>query len=214
MITEELRQKMTRSWLRDGRPMGEKFAELAKLLINHFAIRKGESLYRMADIEFYYYCDSHRDIITYPRNCPPGTWFFHASGVDIAFESHVKITEGSKKPHLTHDAGFGGILIRKIEKLTPNAFQVIDGPMKSCEELFDQFDAFGNVKGFPELVPHEWQRISPIVPNSRHGLNPDPGKKVKSILAYNYKGTDIDKEVLIGEYERFLDAEYAFRLNG
>ena len=126
----------------------------------------------------------------------------------------MKIPEGSKKPHLTRDAGFGGILIRKIEKQTPNAFQVIDGPMKSCEELFDQFDAFGDVKGFPEVVPHEWQRIGSIAPNSRYGLDRDPDKKVKSILAYNYAGTDIDQAVLIREYEEFLDAEYAFRLNG
>ena len=214
MTTEELKQRLSQSWLQDGKPIRAKFDELAELLIRHFAIRKGETLYRLGNIEFYYYYDSHRDIITYPRNCPPGRWFFHASGVDITFESHVEVPDGSKKPKLTKDAYFGGILIRRIEKLTPTAFEVFDGPMKSCEELFDHFDAFGNVSGFPSLVPYDWQRIYPIVPTSRYGLNKDPRKKVKSILSNNYVGTDINPEDLIKEYECFLNDPCAYNLKG
>ena len=41
------------------------------------------------DIEFYWFSKNHKDTITYPRNCNAGDWFFHNSGVDLAFDSYV-----------------------------------------------------------------------------------------------------------------------------
>ncbi|WP_086268213.1 hypothetical protein [Campylobacter devanensis] len=54
----------------------KKFDEIAKILLTKTKIVKGTREYYITDIEFYLYCDGHEDIITYPRNCEAGDWFF------------------------------------------------------------------------------------------------------------------------------------------
>lgn len=209
---DELRDKLAKTYLMAVEPINA-FEEIANTLMTSYAIHKGEVSYRLTDIEFYLYHDGHRDIITYPRITPPGSWFFHASGVDISFESDVFYPKQSKKPRLTTNAFFGGILIRGIEKIVPGGKnEPFKGPMLSCDELFDQFDAFGNVLNFPKVVPCRPMDGQVIQLKSRFGLNPDADKKVDSILKYNYIGTDIDKEVLYQAYKEFLNAPYHYIL--
>ncbi len=196
---------------------GGKFEELAKALMNNFQIKKGDKLYWMTDIEFYIYTDSHRDIITYPRNCEAGRWFFHASGVDISFKSKVELKEHPKHqmmPFLTKDAVFGGILIRGIVRDLTGAAPV-DGPMKVCDELFDQFNAFYPPADFPLIVPAKESRNAQVIPDKdgRVGLKDNAIEKVKSIR-YNYSGIDEthfkDGDLEAG-YSKYLKAEYRFR---
>lgn len=188
------------------------FKELAELLFSSYLIRKGERTYRLTDIEFYLYNDSHRDIITYPRNCTAGYWFFHASGVDIAFESFVKRSANANKPTLTPDAFFGGILIRGIERFVPSGANIIfDGPIKAMDELFDQFDAFGHADNFPRLTPCEPLQFEMTEPQRRHGFEKDSAKKVHSIITCNYLGMEgITEDILILEYAHYLDARYRY----
>ncbi len=194
-----------------------KFEELAKALMNNFQIKKGDNLYWMTDIEFYVYTDSHRDIITYPRNCEAGRWFFHASGVDISFKSKVELKEHPKHqmmPFLTKDAVFGGILIRGIVRDLTGAAPV-DGPMKVCDELFDQFNAFNPPADFPLIVPAKESRNAQVIPDKdgRVGLKDNAIEKVKSIR-YNYSGIDEthfkDGDLEAG-YSKYLKAEYRFK---
>lgn len=195
-----------------------KFEELAKALMNNFQIKKGENLYWMTDIEFYIYTDSHRDIITYPRNCEAGRWFFHASGVDISFKSKVELREHPEKhkmmPFLTKDAVFGGILIRGIIRDFEGA-HAVDGPMKVCDELFDQFNAFNPPADFPLIVPAKESRNVQVIPDEdgRYGLKENAIEKVKSIR-YNYSGIDEmhfkDGDLEAG-YSEYLKAEYHFK---
>lgn len=45
------------------------FDNAAELLLRHIAIKQGEEIYLFSDIEFYFYNQFHKDIITHPRNC-------------------------------------------------------------------------------------------------------------------------------------------------
>ena len=95
----------------------EEFANLAKSLMTNFQIKKGDNRYWVNEVEFYLFTDDHQDIITYPRRCEAGRWYFHASGVDITFRSSFpdETPETLKlKPFLAKGAVFGGILIREI----------------------------------------------------------------------------------------------------
>ena len=205
--------KLTKAYLSLYKDVILAFEDIATDLLTSYVIQKGEVKYRLTDIEFYLYHDGNKDIITYPRISPAGSWFFHSSGVDITFESDVYFPKHSKKPRLTTNAFFGGILIRGIEKIvTAGKNEPFKGPMLSCDELFDQFDAFGNVQNFPKLVPCKPMDGQVVQLKSRFGLNPDADKKVDSILKYNYAGSDIDREVLVQSYKDFLDAPYHYIL--
>lgn len=190
----------------------QKFLDFAKDLMCNFQIEKGDKRYWMTEIEFYVYTDEHRDIITYPRNCPAGMWFFHASGVDISFASKVVTKEHpithKQKPYLDKTAVFGGILIRGIV-LDIEGADPIDGPIKVCDELFDQFDAFGKPTHFPQIVPaNEERKVKLEKGLLRKGFNSDDEKKVLSILKYNYSGYDekaLTEEKLIERYKHFRE---------
>ena len=205
--------KLTKAYISLYKDINLAFEDIATDLLKSYVIQKGEVKYRLTDIEFYLYHDGHKDIITYPRISPAGSWFFHSSGVDITFESDVFFPKHSKKPRLTTNAFFGGILIRGIEKIIPRGKnEPFKGPMLSCDELFDQFDAFGNVQNFPKLVPCKPMDGQIVQLKSRFGLNPDADKKVDSILKYNYVGSDIDRKVLVQAYKDFLNAPYHYVL--
>lgn len=202
--------------LSNAEKVSEEFKEFAESLMNNFQIKKGDKRYWMNDIEFYIYTDSHRDIITYPRNCEAGMWFFHASGVDISFESKVGIAPHPKSqklmPYLDKTAVFGGILIRGI--IDNDGALPINGPMNVCDALFDQFNAFGALDNFPQIKKATFSRNVQVIcdEKGRYGLNNDPEKKVKSIL-YNYSGIDesyITRQELIAAYGKFFDAKYHF----
>jgi len=210
---DTLQNKLSKSFLESFKDPNEAFASIAQDLLTHYIIQKGEAKYRITDIEFYLYHDGHKDIITYPRICTAGSWFFHSSGVDITFESDVFFPKNSKKPRLTSNAFFGGILIRGIEKIVPGGKnEPIKGPMLSCDELFDQFDAFGNVQNFPKLAPCDEMDGKPVPVETRFGLNQDADTKVGNILKYNYVDTDIDRDELIQSYRQFLTKPYHYIL--
>ena len=200
-----------------------KFDNLAKALMNNFQIKKGDKLYWMTEIEFYLFHDEHLDIITYPRRCDAGMWFFHASGVDITFASsfpndsleslkqHQEQQQKPKqqKPFLDKGATFGGILIRGIEAVDDKDWKV-PGPIKVCDELFDKFNAFGELEGFPEIVPAtpKARGVDPTV-DTRYGRPiKDYAKKVQGILASNYRGINKDvfpESKLIERFKTYWD---------
>ena len=99
-------------------PKPESFNEISEELLRHLVILKKEQKlnevkkdvkYNISEIEFYYYGEGHQDRHTYIRNTNAGSWFFHGSGVDLAFQT----IEDKEKGTLT---SFGGILIRSIIK--------------------------------------------------------------------------------------------------
>ena len=105
----------------------EYFGETAELLMNNFVISARGVEYEIVEIEFYLFTPDHPDVITYPRQCAAGQWFFHQSGVDLTFA--------------TTDKQFGGILIRGLRETKGERKQVF-GPQNCVDLLWNKFNAF------------------------------------------------------------------------
>lgn len=222
----DLRNLLQQKWLLDGNCIEKKFQHLASILLHDVAILKGNKKYILTDIEFYFYCPTHQDIITYPRNSKAGEWFFHSSGVDLSFESNVPMREkastGKLVPCLTSDSAFGGILIRGIKHIDcfsdhQEETYKLNGPMKVCEELFDKFDAFGEVNNFPRLTLESHDTTSGI--KSCHRVNLKPAsktlkEKVSSILANNYccNESGITLDEMANKFNKYLTANYRYTI--
>ena len=151
MCEFKLKELLTKESLLENGVNGleEKFDEIAKILLTKTKIVKGTREYYITDIEFYLYCDGHEDIITYPRNCEAGDWFFHDSGVDISFESNIKF-DNTGKAELSSKNIFGGILLRGIKPVGgySSSKNLTDAPKNIVDELFDKFSAFEESEHF------------------------------------------------------------------
>ena len=223
---DDLRNLLRQEWLLDGSNIEKKFQDLASILLHNVVILKGNKKYKLTDIEFYFYCPTHQDIITYPRNSKAGEWFFHSSGVDLSFESNVPMREkastGKLVPCLTSDSAFGGILIRGIKHIGcfsdhQEEKYKLNGPMKVCEELFDKFDAFDNPDDFPRIILEKHNATSHIKSNHRVNLksaSKTTKDKVASILANNYCDNDSGstQDELVIEFNKYLTANYRFTI--
>ncbi len=138
----------------------EKLKVCAKRLMGDYCIAKGDFYYQIGEIEFYYYSPSHKDIITYPRQCFQGLWFFHPSGVDLTMQSSVSGMNPS----------FGGILIRSIIKYNKEGIllKTICGPQKCVYELFDYLNAIDNsIERTPMIKRHSYSNLCNVVPTQR-----------------------------------------------
>ena len=133
----------------------EDFQTVAKELMNHYCVLKHDSRYdsdlifRFAEIEFYLYDASEQnvDVKTYSRDCLCGEWFFHSSGVDIAFET---VRDGDELIR------FGGILIRGVEVYRQDEeglwvqTGVIGGPKLTMYEMFNHALALPEIVALPD----------------------------------------------------------------
>ena len=152
----KLKELLTKESLLENGVNGleEKFDEIAEILLTKTKIVKGKKNtknykeYYITDIEFYLYCDGHEDIITYPRNCEAGDWFFHDSGVDISFGSNLSFEDD--KAILENNSFFGGILLRGIKPVGgySSSKNLTDAPKNIVDELFDKFSAFEESEHF------------------------------------------------------------------
>lgn len=123
--------------------------------MNYYCILKHDSrdnccvIYRFAEIEFYLYeaNDQDKDIDTYCRDCRCVEWFFHSSGVDIAFETVRDDNELMQ---------FGGILIRGIEIYKQDEQEqwgqigVVGGPKLSMYEIFNHCSGMPDIIAIPD----------------------------------------------------------------
>ena len=214
----------------------EKFDEIAKILLTKTKIVKGIREYYITDIEFYLYCDGHEDIITYPRNCEAGEWFFHDSGVDISFGSNSSFEDGKAK--IPNNSFFGGILLRGISLIENkdssnkgvNGTDLKDRPSNVFYELFRNFCAFSGVVEFPKLVKCELERDSiefekhkrknllssydtdtkiEAIINDTELFSELVEKKVKDILSYRYENIS-NKEDFFKYFKKYFDSCYRY----
>ena len=165
----------------------EDFPEVARKLMNQYCVLKkdsrydGDLIFRFAEIEFYLYDASEQkvDDKTYSRDCKCWEWFFHSSGVDIAFDT---VRDGDELIR------FGGILIRGVEVYRQDQdrrwvqFGVIGGPKLSMYEMFN------HALALPEIVvlPDELKTDRPVdEPTYRVGIGDDEFKQ-------RYVLTDVD----------------------
>lgn len=220
-VLQDLRLKLTKDSLRNEilqNGYQKTFDKIAKILLNKVAICKGEKIFYIKDIEFYLYENNHRDIVTYPRICKAGQWFFHPSGIDISFESSVDVKSNDYElfqPILREDAFFGGVLIRAIypaDKAPSDACKYnLDGPHKVEWALFDCFDAFNEITDFPHLIEceHKIEHITKARKNLKHKEN-DYRKKIETILNYYYEDSPVSIDEWINIYKSFEDRTYRY----
>ena len=133
----------------------ENFQIIADELMNHYCVLKCDSRYnsdfifRFAEIEFYLYdaAEQDLDVRTYSRDCLCGEWFFHNSGVDIAFET---VRDGNELIR------FGGILVRGVEIYRQGEdgqwllTGVVGGPKLSMYEIFNHALAMPKIVAVPD----------------------------------------------------------------
>lgn len=132
--------------------VNEIFDTIAKKLINEYQISKNGVTYEFLEFEFYYYDKTHKDVITYERTIEKGKWFFHNSGMDLAFKSNKNY--------------YGGILIRSLLK---GGQEIIVGPLKSSWELFDSFNAFTpSLEEYPIITKKAENSKFDIYKTTRH----------------------------------------------
>lgn len=209
---KELLQRVKPDLSEDGL-MGE-FKEVAEDLISNYEIRKGNITYKFMEIEFYYFCENHQDIITYPRHADAGDWFFHASGVDICFDSNVDVdreTHKIKTTQIPNDKkiSFGGILIRSLRKME-NGYNdtFITGPQNCCYELFDKFSGIGELDNFPTIQKAEQIQMSGSIPCGRFfHFSTSLENKLATIKKSNWEEIP---NIGIESFETYLKKEYCF----
>lgn len=113
----------------------EQCDEIAEELFCHHCINCNGKKYYFAEIEFYYWDNTHWNKnwnrMTYPRKSKAMKLFFHLSGTDICFESDYDPN------NLDDEAKFGGILIRTIRSedgITAGPWNCMLKIMNDCQD--------------------------------------------------------------------------------
>lgn len=212
ILKENLDLSTSQLYLNDPLKAGvelEAFAEnLVTGLMENFVIVKGDSIYEIADAEFYFFSPFHQDITVYDRELEAGRFFFHNSGFDISFKSHINWIDKTRKKIIDRENSvFGGILISTlIKKDRKGVDRVIKGSKLCMWELWDSFNALEHVSSeYPVLFykPLGDLKIEAI---PRHFPIRDKESKLKS-LNIKFNGIEYSWDDL----KYFLDLKYRFR---
>lgn len=192
----------------DTTDINASFAKIARSLMCDHVIQKGNNKYAIVEIEFYLYTDTHRDVVTYPRDTQTGQWFFHQSGVDLTFKSETPLQ-------------FGGILIRAIKPLNSDNSKIIWGPQKCVEKLWDVFDAFSaDTSAYPHIVAEHSDLNPADLCRSKRWIDIKTEKRSDKIIEWakrigldtslvpaNYKESVLDNV----KAEKITSADYMYR---
>ncbi|HWG41657.1 MAG TPA: hypothetical protein VN688_02645 [Gemmataceae bacterium] len=145
------------------------FTRIAERLLNGSRLIVAKQAYRLVEIEFYYWSDTHPDPFTHrdPIQFSIGHWYFH--------RTRGTLRNGSFKGlDLTFGDGptSGGILIRGLE--TP-AGTLIDGPSLCVDHLLDATGA-DTVAALERAVNRRlaWDDGNPLRLQSMDTLDPQP----------------------------------------
>ncbi len=188
------------------------FDEIANKLFNDYVIQVNNSIYRLIDIEFYYYSEmSHKDIYAHKHYLQQnkGHWYFHSSGVDITFGDGIS---------------YGGILIRAIAKISEkgkkenhNIEKEIHGPINVKTEMFSSFNAVFDDKPNTLLLKNvnldratSYLTVAKyIIKTRRIGLNPEKEKDNPFCFA-NYRYVILPHLKLKNKTQISLDMKQQF----
>jgi agmatine/peptidylarginine deiminase len=210
--TDELLKMMTL----DASDIEAQFEQIAQMLFESFAIQKGKTKYLFKEIEFYFYSNNHRDIITYPRISKPLCFYKNEfGGIDLNFDSRIGIVDNAdkrkktKKYILDDNACFGGILIRQLIRISEEGRDVIRGPLACADELFKREEATG-MDMEPCLVEQDNGMVG-MISDARINLLSREQKvedKVNSILGKYLEHPE--KEVLYNAFAEYKDKPYRY----
>lgn len=65
------------------------FTSIAQMLLLNKSLKVNGAEYRFTEIEFYYYCENHKDGYTHVHNMEAGKWRFHNQGFDITLRGET-----------------------------------------------------------------------------------------------------------------------------
>ncbi|MBO4577707.1 MAG: hypothetical protein J5688_03245 [Paludibacteraceae bacterium] len=182
-LKKDLRNPLSGLKQGDWVKIQNKFEQIARNLFEDFAIQCGEKQFRLAEIEFYYYKkgewneDWNKE--TYPRtNKQAGELFFHYSGIDLCFESHLV-----KEDNIEYNPEFGGILIRSL--LDGN--NILSGPSYCANIMLNAC-----TDNLPKLVCAAHKNFN-YHPAKRYNIPSDNQEKMKLKLCYYADAVDGEK---------------------
>ena len=214
---DDFRRLMTLDANMNTNDIEDRFEQIAKMLFESFAIQKGEKKYLFKEIEFYFYNNNHRDIITHPRASKSLCWYVNDfGGIDLNFESKIKFEnrlnskgKNVKKYVLDESAYFGGVLIRQLKEV--GSGEILKGPL-ACAELFRCCDAIGVDHDFPVLVEHDNGMMSYIREPRVNLLSPKQNEvgKVNNILYQYHDNVQPSKDSLYQDFINFKDKLYGY----
>lgn len=214
-MIDKLKELMTLNANMNTFEIESRFEHIAQILFSKFAIKKSKKIYQFKDIEFYFYNQNHKDIITHPRNSDALCWFVNDfGGIDLNMFCSIEATLSSDnkgkistKYVLNENACFGGILIRQL--IDKDSRKVINGPW-ACAELFRCHSAAGYDRDFPILVEYD-NGIIAFERTSRLNLLPagqTREKKVDNILSL-YLKHPLNEE-LYESFSEFKEKPYRY----
>lgn len=166
------------------RDMTIEFRKIADALLNDFAIKANNKVYRLAEIEFYMHVENiHPDTFIHAKakndinearenQHKMGLWYFHYSGIDLTF--------GDEKKR------YGGILIRKVIDIENG--ESINGPLKLKNRFLNNYSTLVNKEPFLQLI------------------------KFKHEVRYPYSQTTFRKNLGIEDNEEYRERYYNFYL--
>ena len=136
-LTEKLKNPFDGLKANDENGFIKECYKIAEELLNHYCIQCGKEKYYFAEVEFYYF-DQNRfnkkwNEVTYERDgYNSGDLFYHLSGMDICFNSHLFKINGRK-------SGYGGgILIRSIidtkDEITVGPLTCVNKMLNACKD--------------------------------------------------------------------------------
>ena len=112
----------------------EKFSTLADYLLNQLVLNVGRHLYKIIELEIYYFNNAinHPDPYVHKDNqqLTTGNWYFNGFGLDITFGQNNSDNDTNKNV-------YGGILIRGIKRVG-NQPKYISGPANVLKEIFSK----------------------------------------------------------------------------
>ena len=212
-IIDKLRQLMSLDTGMNTAEIELRFEQIAKMLFSCFAIQKGNIIYLFKEIEFYFYNNNNRDIITHPRESKPLCCYVNDfRGIDLNFASNIKRESRAnskgknvEKYVLDDSAYFGGILIRQL--ISEDGSAILSGPI-ACAELFRCHDATGVDYEFPILLEHDNGMVGYIREPRINLLTSKQTVegKVDYILEEYYEVSE--RKCLYSDFSRFVDRRY------
>ena len=189
------------------------FKNIAKNMFMNYCLKKGDDTFYFTSLEFYFCHNDHFDIITYPRNTSAGQWFFHQSGVDLAFESYyTNKSVFNYKPIVSIEDkyAYGGILIKEVVK--KGGSMCLKGPCITMWELFDMIDAFPF-----DLSKEEGIKVSvknwPYISKSEGFGNVDPTSLARELRLddtddIKKKFNDINKQIFENKISQIRENDF------
>ena len=136
------------------------FKRIANEILLNYKLIVGSSIFEIVEIEFYFYCESHKDVFAHEHEiAEAGRLRLHGAGLDIVFSSN--------------EEEYGGILIRSIKNVNKNKY--INGPWNSAKKIISCINLL-DLNAAIKFKKHEKPKISEIIQGKRIGLK----KLVKS----------------------------------